>query len=309
MTEKLRTLDHAQDEAVFSLTLQVVMDHTGYARDMLSAEAEFETDLGIDSIVQLEIFVDLLARCGLPEHGVSWSGVQSIADLAAKLATLLDGKPLPAQAEQAAEPEAALADGLLDEILRAPHAAPTEALRHPPTLQGRTMRDFVDLPDRDLFHKTRAFQAFYAEQRAAGYYWYGMPLEGPCQNRALIHDEVAGRRREFLMFASNNYLGLANDPRVIAAISEAAGRYGATNTGCRLIGGSNVLHKELERKLAKLKGAEDSIVFPSGYSANVGTISALMSSRDVVFTDALNHMSIQDGCKLAGAPSASTSTA
>jgi glycine C-acetyltransferase len=103
------------------------------------------------------------------------------------------------------------------------------------------------------------------------------------------------------MFASNNYLGLANHPQVIEAIADGARRYGATNTGCRLIGGSNVLHKELERRLAKLKGREACIVYPSGYSANVGCISALVQRNDLVFTDAINHMSIQDGCKLSGA--------
>ncbi|ABC32681.1 7-keto-8-aminopelargonate synthetase and related enzyme [Hahella chejuensis KCTC 2396] len=165
----------------------------------------------------------------------------------------------------------------------------------------RTMKDFVNLPDRDLFHKAREFRKFYVAKQQAQLYWYGMPLESQCRNRAVIYDEVTGRRREFLMFASNNYLGLANHPEVIEAIAEGARRYGATNTGCRLIGGSNVLHKELERRLAKLKGREACIVYPSGYSANLGCISALAGRNDLVFTDSINHMSIQDGCKLSGA--------
>lgn len=166
---------------------------------------------------------------------------------------------------------------------------------------SRTMQDFVNLPDRDLFHKTREFRKFYIEKQKAQLYWYGMPLESQCRNRAVIYDEVTGRRREFLMFASNNYLGLANHPHVIEAITDGARRYGATNTGCRLIGGSNVLHKELEHRLAKLKGRESCIVYPSGYSANLGCISALAGRGDLVFTDSINHMSIQDGCKLSGA--------
>ncbi len=71
-----------------------------------------------------------------------------------------------------------------------------------------------------------------------------------------MFDEVTGKSREFLMFGSNSYLGLSNHPEVIHAIQDAAGLYGATNTGCRIIAGSNVLHLELERKLAKLKGAK-----------------------------------------------------
>jgi 8-amino-7-oxononanoate synthase/acyl carrier protein len=189
------------------------------------------------------------------------------------------------------------------ESLDAARERPAEAPKAYPASfdDDRTMRDFVGLTHRDLFHKAYEFRTFYRKKQAEQLYWYGMPLESKCQNRAVIYDEITGKRREFLMFASNNYLGLANHPKVVDAIADAARRYGATNTGCRLIGGSNVLHKELERRLAKLKGAEDAIVYPSGYSANLGCISALAGSDDLIFTDAINHMSIQDGCKLSGA--------
>ncbi|WP_431686921.1 aminotransferase class I/II-fold pyridoxal phosphate-dependent enzyme [Hahella sp. NBU794] len=187
------------------------------------------------------------------------------------------------------------------EALGTEHLDPTYDANAAAENDPRTMKDFVNLPDRDLFHKTREFRKFYVAKQQAQLYWYGMPLESQCRNRAVIYDEVTGRRREFLMFASNNYLGLANHPEVIEAIAEGARRYGATNTGCRLIGGSNVLHKELERRLAKLKGREACIVYPSGYSANLGCISALAGRNDLVFTDSINHMSIQDGCKLSGA--------
>lgn len=303
MSDGQMTTQLTRDEAALALTRQIVQSHTGYAPDMLLPDAEFETDLGIDSIVQLEIFSDLLTRCGLPDDGADLNDVVSIHDLAQRLIVLLDGKALPdldtSTNTTAVAPAAKKNDPLIEMVLNAPHQAPEETVI--PAGDNRTMRDFADIPHRNLFHKAEAFHAFYNQQRMAGYFWYGMPLESPCQNRAVIFDEVAGKPREFLMFASNNYLGLANDPRVLDAIRDAASRYGATNTGCRLIGGSNVLHKELETKLAKLKGTEDSIVFPSGYSANLGTISALCSPHDMVFTDALNHMSIQDGCKLSGA--------
>ncbi|WP_114391401.1 aminotransferase class I/II-fold pyridoxal phosphate-dependent enzyme [Notoacmeibacter marinus] len=302
MTDTQMTLQDTQFDDALALTLYVVQQQTGYPLDQLEADAEFETDLGIDSIVQLEITADLLARCGLPSDSGKLSGAASIDEMARKLARAFDGRPVAAPPAAKGQGKTAGDGELLDMLLKTPHKAPKETPTFPaPTTETRTMRDFADMPHRDLFHKVEAFDAFYKTQRDAGFYWYGMPLESPCQNRAVIHDEVSGQRTEFLMFASNNYLGLANDPRVIEAIRDAASRYGATNTGCRLIGGSNVLHKELERKLADLKGTEDSIVFPSGYSANVGTISALMGSRDIVFTDALNHMSIQDGCKLSGA--------
>lgn len=166
---------------------------------------------------------------------------------------------------------------------------------------ARTMMDFSSIQNDDIFYKTQEFSSFYKKKEKLGHYWYGMPLESTCTNKAIIYDEVAGKSREFLMFGSNSYLGLSAHPQVISAIKDAAGRYGATNTGCRIIAGSNVLHLELERKLAKLKGRESCIVYPSGYSANLGAISALVGRNDLVFTDNINHMSIQDGCKLSGA--------
>lgn len=187
------------------------------------------------------------------------------------------------------------------ETLGSEHSEPSDSAHAQAEDDPRTMKDFVNVPNRDLFHKAREFRKFYVAKQQAQLYWYGMPLESQCRNRAVIYDEVTGRRREFLMFASNNYLGLASHPEVIEAIADGARRYGATNTGCRLIGGSNVLHKELERRLAKLKRREACIVYPSGYSANLGCISALVGRNDLVFTDAINHMSIQDGCKLSGA--------
>jgi 4-hydroxy-2,2'-bipyrrole-5-methanol synthase len=166
---------------------------------------------------------------------------------------------------------------------------------------NRSMKDFIEERSPDLFTKVKSFNQFYKKRQSQNLYWYGMPLESRCQNRAIIYDEVSGRHREFLMFASNNYLGLANHPKVIDAICEATRNYGATNTGCRLIGGTNHLHKELERRIAKFKGTESAIVYPSGYSANLGAISALVKKHDAVIIDKFNHMSILDGCALSGA--------
>lgn len=186
----------------------------------------------------------------------------------------------------------------------APQLAPGEAAASQETApgewDGRSMKDFVEQRDPDLFAKTRGFGRFFRSRQRENLYWYGMPLESACRNRAVIYDEVAGRRREFLMFASNNYLGLANHPSVIEAVCDATQRYGSTNTGCRLIGGTNVLHKELERRLARFKGTEACIIYPSGYSANLGAISALVRARDTILVDKFNHMSIVDGCRLSG---------
>ncbi|MFC3957526.1 aminotransferase class I/II-fold pyridoxal phosphate-dependent enzyme [Halovivax cerinus] len=104
---------------------------------------------------------------------------------------------------------------------------------------------------------------------------------------------------ERLVFASNNYLGLATDDRVQRAAACGARRVGTGAGASRLITGDTGAHRELERDLAACKGADRALVFSSGYAANVGTIAAL--DPDVIFSDALNHASIVDGCRLADA--------
>ena len=103
------------------------------------------------------------------------------------------------------------------------------------------------------------------------------------------------------MFASNDYLDLANDPRVKDAAVEAVRKYGAGTGGSRLTTGTQTIHKELEHALAEFKCTEDAITFATGFAANSGVIPALCSRSDVIFSDELNHASIIDGCRLSGA--------
>jgi len=104
-----------------------------------------------------------------------------------------------------------------------------------------------------------------------------------------------------LNFCSNNYLGLANHPKIVEAAKEATKKYGVGPAAVRSIAGTMDLHVQLEQRLAKFKGAEDVITFQSGFTANLGTISALVGKEDGVFSDRLNHASIIDGCRLSGA--------
>lgn len=104
-----------------------------------------------------------------------------------------------------------------------------------------------------------------------------------------------------LNFCSNNYLGLANHPKIVEAAKEAMKKYGVGPAAVRSIAGTMDLHVQLEQRLAEFKGAEDVITFQSGFTANLGTISALVSKEDVIFSDRLNHASIIDGCRLSGA--------
>jgi len=104
-----------------------------------------------------------------------------------------------------------------------------------------------------------------------------------------------------LLLCSNNYLGLADHPRVREAAAEAALAWGAGAGAARLISGNMTPHSQLEARLASFKGYEAALLFGSGYLANVGVISALAGRGEVVFSDELNHASIVDGCRLARA--------
>src|SRR5919106_179005 len=107
--------------------------------------------------------------------------------------------------------------------------------------------------------------------------------------------------REVFNFCSNNYLGLANHPALCVAAKNAIDRYGCGAGASRLISGNMRLHEELESKIAELKGTEAALVFNSGFQANTGILSALVGEGDVILSDALNHASIIDGCRLARA--------
>ena len=104
--------------------------------------------------------------------------------------------------------------------------------------------------------------------------------------------------KEYLMMASNNYLGLTFDTRVIDGALKGTKQYGTGSGGSRLVSGTFPLFTELEKELAKFKNTEKALVFNTGYMANVGTISAIADKNTIIFSDALNHASIIDGCRL-----------
>ena len=104
-----------------------------------------------------------------------------------------------------------------------------------------------------------------------------------------------------LDLASNDYLGLSRHPDVVAACAAAAQQYGAGATGSRLVTGTTALHEELERALAAHVGTPAALVFSSGYLANLGAVRALAGPETLIVSDAYNHASLIDGCKLSGA--------
>ncbi len=107
--------------------------------------------------------------------------------------------------------------------------------------------------------------------------------------------------QQALNFCSNNYLGLANHPRMVQAAREAVEKYGVGPAAVRTIAGTMDLHVKLEQRLAAFKGVEAAITFQSGFNANIATIPALVGKEDVIFSDELNHASIIDGCRLSRA--------
>jgi 8-amino-7-oxononanoate synthase len=113
--------------------------------------------------------------------------------------------------------------------------------------------------------------------------------------------EVVLDGRRYVNFGSNDYLGLAADPRLAAAATAAIERHGWGSSSSPLVSGRATSHAALERRLAEFQGTEAALVFPSGFAANAGVIPALVDEGDAVFSDAMNHASLIDGCRLSKA--------
>ena len=114
-----------------------------------------------------------------------------------------------------------------------------------------------------------------------------------------VHAQVRGR--SIINFAANDYLGLASHSKVIAAAQVAVERWGAGAGAARLVTGTRSLHAQLETEIAQWKGMSKALVFPTGYAANLGVLTVFGTADTTIFSDALNHASIVDGCRLAKA--------
>lgn len=134
-----------------------------------------------------------------------------------------------------------------------------------------------------------------AQLKEAGVFRYPRVLEGAQEPRAIFDG------REVINLSSNNYLGLANHPVLRRAALEAVERYGAGSASVRTIAGTMAQHTEFERRIAQFKRTEAALVFQSGFTANSGTVSALLGREDVIVSDELNHASIIDGARLSRA--------
>ena len=147
---------------------------------------------------------------------------------------------------------------------------------------------------KDLYKKCRDYRDS-ADARAQGFYPYFRRIDDTEGNYVICE----GERK--IMIGSNNYLGLAQDPRVIEAACEATRRYGAGCTGSRLLNGTLKIHEDLEQALAQFLQRESVLLFSTGFFANQGALSTLVEETDSILCDRENHASIIDGCMFAPA--------
>ncbi len=169
------------------------------------------------------------------------------------------------------------------------------------TEEVKHFEDFVSHEgDADVFEKTFELDAFLETRPQEYLQGLGLQVLGPAAHRATVR-EHDGEDHDVIMFGSNSYLSLTTHPDVVAASKTACEKYGYGMGAVALYGGTTDLHRQLEEIIAEFYGAEDAMIFPCGYSANVGVISALCGPGDVVINDADNHASILDGCRLSGA--------
>ena len=143
--------------------------------------------------------------------------------------------------------------------------------------------------------KTQWISDAIADLKTAGLFNTIRTIDSPMDGRVTIDG------REMLNFCANNYLGLANDPRIKQAAKDAIDAYGVGPGAVRTIAGTMTLHNVLEEALARFKKAEACVTLQSGFTANLATIPALVGRDDVIFSDRLNHASIIDGCRLSRA--------
>ena len=178
---------------------------------------------------------------------------------------------------------------------------------HRPTVPAAMEYDYTNFyfgAGDDPFALLHPFDTWWSQVKPEGYYLFELPLHSQPGTRVDVEDTKTGDiLRGLVNFASYNYLGLSYRPEVKKAIQEAAEVFGGGASGSPILSGTTDLHAQFGKEVAAFKGQEDSLIFPSGYSANVGTISGLMRSGDLIVADQFAHASIVDGMILSKAKS------
>ncbi|MCG6954545.1 MAG: aminotransferase class I/II-fold pyridoxal phosphate-dependent enzyme [Gemmatimonadetes bacterium] len=186
----------------------------------------------------------------------------------------------------------------------APERVTSEA---PPAAPGAMEYDYTNFyfgAGEDAFALLAPFDDWWREVKPAGYYLYELPLHSAPSTTVDVEDTKTHEVRSGLVnFASYNYLGLSYRPEVKEAIKSAVDQYGGGASGSPILSGTTEIHRRLSEEIADFKQKEAALIFPTGYSANVGTIAGLMRSGDLVVADQYAHASIVDGMILSKATS------
>jgi glycine C-acetyltransferase len=195
---------------------------------------------------------------------------------------------------------------------RLPEVSPGEASEKKPNKPSALVSDamaydysnFFFGAGSDPFDLFDPFGEWWDEVHPRGYYQYELPIHSAPSTRVDVEDTKTGQIRKGLInFASYNYLGLSYRPEVKEAIKAAVDQYGAGSSGSPILSGNTALLQQLAADIADFKGKEASMIFPTGYSANVGLIAGLMRSGDLIVADQHAHASVVDGMVLSKAQS------
>lgn len=161
-----------------------------------------------------------------------------------------------------------------------------------------SLADFLHFEGDTLLDRTGKFSAYYHQSLNDGSALYRREILSRPGRSVRVRDPRDGKVQDMLMFGANDYLGLAADPQVVAAVAEAIQTFGVGMGGPPLLNGRNSLHSQLEQELARFKHQDDCLLFVSGFQANLGWVQALVRAGDHLIFDDLNHASFYDAVKM-----------
>lgn len=168
--------------------------------------------------------------------------------------------------------------------------------------EDHTILDFYRKDSSDLFEKCALFYELVKDLQKKQLFQalYRVTLTGGLDHRIRVFNPIRRREEEMICFDSNSYLGLHLHPRVISAVKQALDQFGYGTPSAQLLCGTNRYLRQLEEIISRFHGREDTMIFPSGYAANLGALTALVRENDLVVRDRFSHASIHDGCRFTG---------
>nr|WP_321355635.1 aminotransferase class I/II-fold pyridoxal phosphate-dependent enzyme [uncultured Draconibacterium sp.] len=158
-----------------------------------------------------------------------------------------------------------------------------------------TPKDFIDVPDKDIYATADYFQLFIDQMDRIKSNAFDITSTTAIGSKMDIIDRYSSNILKTTSFVSNNYLGMNRHPKVIEAAQKAMKKYGIGTCASPVIGGATDIHSELAHKISRLHGQEDAILYPSGYAANIGVFQLLLNKMDIAIVDMFVHASVYDG--------------